>query len=78
MTKKTPIKVIKREERDRKENAGEQPQNAMKSAQETARDMVSTVTNWVNDFQQKRRTETSRALKNIQNLFPEPAQPTEA
>jgi hypothetical protein len=78
MTKKTPIKVIKREERDRKENAGEQPQNAMKTAQETARDMVSTVTNWVNDFQQKRRTETSRALKNIQNLFPEPAQPTEA
>lgn len=78
MTKKTPIKVIKREERDRKENAAEQPQNAMKTAQETARDMVSTVTNWVNDFQQKRRTETSRALKNIQNLFPEPAQPTEA
>lgn len=78
MTKKTPIKVIKREERNRQENAGEQPQNAMKTAQETARDMVSTVTNWVNDFQQKRRTETSRALQNIQNLFPEPAQPTEA
>lgn len=78
MTKKTPIKVIKREERNRKESAGEQPQKSIKTAQETARDMVSTVTNWVNDFQQKRRTETSRALKNIQNLFPEPAQPTEA
>lgn len=78
MTKKTPIKVIKREERNRKENASEQPQKAIKTAQETARDMVSTVTNWVNDFQQKRRTETSRAIQNIQNLFPEPAQPTEA
>jgi formylglycine-generating enzyme required for sulfatase activity len=78
MTKKTPIKVIKREERDRKENASKQPQNAIKSAQETARDMVSNVTNWVNDFQQKRRTETSRAIQNIQNLFPEPAQPNEA
>jgi hypothetical protein len=37
--------------------------------------MVSTVTNWVTEFQQKRRTETSRALK---TLFPEPAQPHEA
>ena len=78
MTKKTPIKVIKREERNRKEKASEQPQNAIKTAQETAREMVSTVTNWVNDFQQKRRTETSRALQNIQNLFPEPARPNEA
>ena len=78
MTKKTPIKIIKREERNRKADAGEQPQNAIKTAQETARDMVSTVTNWVNDFQQKRRTETSRAIKNIQNLFPEPTQPNEA
>jgi uncharacterized membrane-anchored protein len=78
MTKKTPIKVIKREERNRKETASEQPQNARKTAQDTARDMVSTVTNWVNEFQQKRRTETSRALQNIQNLFPEPTQPNEA
>jgi hypothetical protein len=75
MTKKTPIKVIKREERNRQEKASEQPQNAIKSAQETAREMVSTVTNWVNEFQQKRRTETSRAL---QTLFPEPTRPNEA
>lgn len=78
MTKKTPIKVIKREERTRQQNAGEQQENTRKSAQETAREMVGTVTNWVNEFQQKRRTETSRALQNIQNLFPEPPQPTEA
>jgi formylglycine-generating enzyme required for sulfatase activity len=79
MTKKTPIKVIKREERTRQQSASEQPQNVKKTAQETARDMVGTVTNWVNEFQQKRRTETSRALQNIQNLFPEPAtQPNEA
>ncbi|MBA2734154.1 MAG: hypothetical protein H0U54_14900 [Acidobacteria bacterium] len=79
MTKKTPIKVIKREERTRLQSASEQPQNVKKTAQETARDMVGTVTTWVNEFQQKRRTETSRALQNIQNLFPEPAaQPNEA
>ena len=78
MTKKNPIKVIKREERNRQQNVGEQSQNTKKSAQETAREMVGTVTNWVNEFQQKRRTETSRAIQNIQNLFPEPPQPTEA
>lgn len=74
MTKKTPIKVIKREERNRQENTGEQPKTAIKTAQETARDMVSTVTNWVNEFHQKRRTETTRAIK---TLFPEPPQPNE-
>jgi len=75
MTKKTPIKIIKRDERKRQENATEQPTTARKTAQETARDMVTTVTNWVNEFQQKRRTETSRA---IQTLFPERPQPNEA
>lgn len=79
MTKKTPIKIIKREDRNRQQIESEKPQNPRKTAQETAREMVGTVTNWVNEFQQKRRTETSRAIQNIQNLFPEPAaQPTEA
>ena len=76
MTKKTPIKVIKRDERNRKESAAEQPQR--KSAQETARDMVNTVSNWVNEFQQKRRTETTRTTRAIQSLFRDPAQPNEA
>jgi flagellar hook-basal body complex protein FliE len=75
MTRKTPIKVIKRDERNRQENAAVQNQTARKSPQEAAREMVNTVTNWVNELQQKRRTETSRA---IQKLFPEPAQPNEA
>jgi hypothetical protein len=75
MTKKTPIKIIKRDERNRQENGGAQPKPARKSAQEAAREMVNTVTNWVNEFQQKRRTETSRA---VQKLFPEPPQPNEA
>lgn len=71
MTKKTPIKIIKREERNRQEKPEENP----KSTRETAREMVSTVSNWVNEFQQKRRTETAKAIK---NLFPEPPQPREA
>jgi hypothetical protein len=73
MAQKTPIRVIKRDERNRKESGAEEPQR--KSAQETARDMVSTVSNWVQEFQQKRRTETTRAIK---SLFPDPAQPNEA
>ena len=73
MAQKTPIRVIKRDERNRKESAAEQPQR--KSAQETARDMVNTVTNWVQEFQQKRRTETTRA---IQSLFTDTARPNEA
>jgi uncharacterized membrane-anchored protein len=76
MTKKTPIKVIKRDERNRKESVAEQPQR--KSAQETARDMVNTVTNWVNEFQQKRRTETTRTTRAIQSLFTDTTQPNEA
>lgn len=73
MAQKTPIKVIKRDERNRKESAAEEPQR--KTAQETARDMVSTVSNWVQEFQQKRRTETTRA---IQSLFTDPTRPNEA
>ena len=70
MSEKKQIKVIKK---------GEKPRPIVKvkaaSARETARDMVETVTNWVTEFQQKRRTETSRAF---QSLFPEPTRPNEA
>ena len=75
MTRKTPIKIIKREERNRQENSAVQNETARKTPQEAAREMVNTVTTWVNELQQKRRAETSRA---IQKLFPEPAQPNEA
>ncbi len=63
MNTKTHIKVIKRGERSRTEGAAEEaPQ---KSTQETARDMVATVTGWVNEFQQKRRKETAQAFKTL-------------
>jgi uncharacterized membrane-anchored protein len=67
MAKKSSIKIIKRKERDERaaqvvttEEVAEK-----KSAQETARDMVATVSEWVNEFQQKRRTETTQALKTL-------------
>ena len=63
MKTKTTIKVIKRDERIRQETvARETPK---KSAPEAARDMVATVTEWVNEFQQKRRIETAHAIKTL-------------
>jgi hypothetical protein len=69
MKKKTPIKVIKRDERNRQSRATEEAAPERKSTQETAREMVATVSQWVNEFQQKRRTETANAIK---TLFTDP------
>jgi hypothetical protein len=65
MKTKTPIKVIKRDERNRQKPATEDVKTERKSPQETARDMVANVTQWVNEFQQKRRAETAHAFKTL-------------
>ena len=75
MAKTTPIKVIKRDDRNRQAQSGETSKTGRKTPQQTARDMVNTVTNWVNELQQKRRLDRSRAL---QTLFPDEPQATEA
>ena len=59
MSDKKTIRIVKK---------GEKPRPAVKakpatSARETARDMVETVTNWVTEFQQRRRNETTNALR---------------
>ncbi len=74
MTNKNAIKVIKRDERNRQPSADESKDKAL-TTQQAAREIVANVSSWVNEFQQKRRTETSQAF---QNLFTDPAQPTEA
>jgi len=58
MAEKKTIRIVKKGEKSR-------PIVKVKaaSARETARDMVETVTNWVNEFQQKRRVETTNALR---------------
>jgi len=70
MTTNKSIKVIKRGERAALEAAAADALNnePKKGAHEAARDMVATVTEWVSEFQQKRRTETTNALK---TLFPD-------
>lgn len=74
MSKKAPIKIIKRDERNRQDKQEAIAKTPRPTAQETVRDMASTVANWVSEFQQKRRTETTRAMK---HLFPEPPRPNE-
>ena len=68
MKTKQTIKVIKRSERISRE-AEQHQQSAeevvQKTTQEAARDMVATVSSWVNDFQQRRRSETAQAIKTL-------------
>jgi len=73
MQKKNPIKVIKRDERNRQQQEAAQVAPERKSTQEAARDMVATVSQWVNEFQQKRRSETAQAIK---TLFTDPTPQT--
>ncbi len=67
MQKKTPIKIIKRGERNRQQQpaASANVTAERTSAKEAARDMVATVSQWVNEFQQKRRSETAQAIKTL-------------
>ena len=41
-----------------------------KSKHEAAREMVSTVSNWVSDFKQRRRLETKQAFENLFSQSP--------
>lgn len=68
MNNKGKIKVIKK---------GTQPvvqkKVEKKSTQESARQMVSNVTNWVTDFQQRRREETKQAIEQLFAKQPQPS-----
>ena len=69
MSDKKVIRVIKKNDLKRVEKPAQKV-----GARDTARDMVKTVTNWVNELQQKRREETAHAIK---TLLPNP-RPSEA
>lgn len=64
MNTKTPIRIVKRNAKAQAVAAPAEPQEK-KTAPQAARDMVATVSGWVNEFQQKRRAETSQALKTL-------------
>ena len=60
MSEKKTIRIVKKGEKQVRQPAAKAKTN---TARETARDMVDTVTNWVNEFQQRRRAETTNALR---------------
>ncbi len=43
-------------------------------ARDAAREMVQTVTNWVNEVQQKRRSEATNAIKSLLSDTPRPSE----
>lgn len=67
MSEKKTIRVIKKGERQAK------PATVKNSAADAAREMVKTVTKWVNEVQHKRRAETANALK-ILSKTPRPSE----
>lgn len=68
MTEKAKIKVIKKSE----VKAIEAPIRIERKKNQAAREMVSTVGNWVNDFQQRRREETKQAIEKFFSNQPQP------
>ncbi len=69
MTAKGKIKVIKKKEL-KAENALSEVREAAK--QPSAREMVSTVSNWVSDFQNRKRNETKQAIETFFSNRPQP------
>lgn len=67
MTAKPKIKVIKKGEVKLTEK---KVVVEKKSKQAAARDMVSTVSNWVSDFQQRKRVETRQAFEQLFSAQP--------
>jgi hypothetical protein len=66
MDNKAKIKVIKK---GTQKSVEPKAQVEKKTTQVAAREMVSNVTNWVTDFQQRRRDETKQA---IEKFFTQP------
>ena len=71
MSEKKTIKIIKKDERARKQK----PAPKGNTTAQSAREMVQTVSNWVNELQQKRRVETANAIK---LMLPKNPRPSEA
>ena len=70
MTTKAKVKIIKKSELKNVET----PAIVEKKPTQAAREMVSTVTNWVSDFQQRRREETKQAFEKFFSAQPQPGE----
>lgn len=70
MSEKKTIRIVKKEDRTSR------PKTAPRKnvPRDTAREIVQTVTNWVNEVQQKRRLETAQAIKTLLSESPRPSE----
>jgi hypothetical protein len=71
MAKNTKIKVIKRNEPAK---PVVQPKAENVEKRHAAREMVSTVKNWVSDFQARKRDETKAAIEQLLAVKPQPSE----
>lgn len=71
MTDKMKIKVIKKVDAMKADTEVRTPKVSKKAP---AREMVSTVTNWVNDFQNRKREETKMAIERFFSSTPRPSE----
>ncbi|HEY8560807.1 MAG TPA: hypothetical protein VIL74_10570 [Pyrinomonadaceae bacterium] len=71
MTAKAKIKVIKKGELKAADKSAKPAVVEKNSTKTAAREMVSTVTNWVTDFQQRKREETRQAIETFFSQNPQ-------
>jgi hypothetical protein len=71
MDTKPKVKVIKKGEVREQAKPAYQEQKSKRAA---ARDMVTNVTGWVNDFQSRKRVETKLAIEQLFNAQPRPSE----
>lgn len=69
MTNKSKVKVIKKNEI---RPASKKVVSESKTTRVAAREIVSNVTNWVSDFQTRKRDETKVAFEKLFNTTPQP------
>ena len=70
MSEKKNVKVIKREERGKMKPASSRMRR--ETARKSARDMVATVSSWVNEFQQEQREDTAKAIESLMRARQQP------
>jgi hypothetical protein len=71
MSAKAKVKVIKK---DQLKNLEPIEKIDKKPKQAAAREMMATVSNWVSDFQQRRRKETKQAIEKFFSTQPKPSE----
>ena len=65
MAEKPRIRLVKRGERDRRQQAAEERGARGGGDRDPSREALATVTGWVREYQQKRRAHSARAFRDM-------------